>query len=739
MYLEKMYKILSNIAKELYKNNSEGLEQLRIKLNELMKLLLELAQVFPGKIEILKEYIAQLQEGIAQSDKLLLADLLYYDICGLIEEYAAVKGESLNIEKNRYSETEGLRERIAEDCYENNRFLFEKCDNIDYKSCIEYCDRFNCDDEEIALDTYANFAVYKDRWWRLNSFYNSEAVAESAVNQFSSIEYHSILVIYGMSNMDYIKNTLKVVPIDTAVIIYEPDKRVFAMNMYYQDMSVLVKRSRTYLFVKELNDNEDYIEKYIDKHYNSSDLQAVYSWISPNYDIIYYEDILKKKEYFDKCYREVQFFKDTNHNNSDVIAKNQIKNLSLLPQSIWLSDLKKLFEENIDFEKIPAIVVAAGPSLDKNIEELRKVQGKAFIIAVDSSVRMLEKYNIEPDAIITADPVKEKVLFENELVNRVPLFYTLESVHEHINGLKCPKIIVNNYNADCSMLTRFHKDMEALEVYGSVSNLALGVVRYIGFKTIITIGLDLAFEGNKIHASVVYEDGGVNEASNWAYDKVMGQNGEELVTYKNFLYYKQEIEKMIAADRGYITYINATASGALIEGAAHMPLTQAISKYCVGNADTKKLILKEAEDTVGIDFCIETVKQILSECSMLEKSLRKYGGLCEEVLANSNSASIQNKLNKISELGKSCENYAVMTALSNISQRELEQYRSIKAQQDSDSIEEYSESSSKGVGKNDGRAYIRTAVKEYLATSEIYIKNLKNIKTLLQECLEKLN
>lgn len=43
------------------------------------------------------------------------------------------------------------------------------------------------------------------------------------------------------------------------------------------------------------------------------------------------------------------------------------------------------------------IVVAAGPSLNKNIYELKKAKGKAFIVAVDTAIKPLLKAGIVPD------------------------------------------------------------------------------------------------------------------------------------------------------------------------------------------------------------------------------------------------------------------------------------------------------------------------------------------------------
>ena len=89
---------------------------------------------------------------------------------------------------------------------------------------------------------------------------------------------------------------------------------------------------------------------------------------------------------------------------------------------IHLLDLQMLMQENIlcnakyvikgyktrQFvdvipRNIPAIIVAAGPSLNKNILELKRLKGRAFIIAVDTAIKPLLNAGIIPDMYAVVD------------------------------------------------------------------------------------------------------------------------------------------------------------------------------------------------------------------------------------------------------------------------------------------------------------------------------------------------
>ncbi len=55
-------------------------------------------------------------------------------------------------------------------------------------------------------------------------------------------------------------------------------------------------------------------------------------------------------------------------------------------------------------EQITSLVISAGPSLNKDIEKIKKISDRVIIIAVDTALRFLLKNDIIPDIIIALDP-----------------------------------------------------------------------------------------------------------------------------------------------------------------------------------------------------------------------------------------------------------------------------------------------------------------------------------------------
>ena len=80
---------------------------------------------------------------------------------------------------------------------------------------------------------------------------------------------------------------------------------------------------------------------------------------------------------------------------TDVKAKNTFYNLPYLYEGYSIEEL-----EGILPSEVPTIVVSAGPSLNKNIMDLKKAVGKACIIATDTAMKPLLNAGIIPNLFV---------------------------------------------------------------------------------------------------------------------------------------------------------------------------------------------------------------------------------------------------------------------------------------------------------------------------------------------------
>ncbi|MBD3265619.1 DUF115 domain-containing protein, partial [bacterium] len=82
-------------------------------------------------------------------------------------------------------------------------------------------------------------------------------------------------------------------------------------------------------------------------------------------------------------------------------GRNQFNVFMNLP-ALFRGYFPKKFENR--FQGFPAVVVAAGPSLDKNLHYLEKVNDRAGIIIVDTTQTTFRQKNLSPHTIVTGDP-----------------------------------------------------------------------------------------------------------------------------------------------------------------------------------------------------------------------------------------------------------------------------------------------------------------------------------------------
>lgn len=723
MNIQKIYNELIDITELLYCNDDNGLillANMAEKFNEFIEIVV-MKEI--EKITVLQDIFAKFNDAVKNQDKLQLADIIYYDICTLLLKYGEKCYITIRTEKKHMKLETAIKTYESSEIFKENIKKISELNYNMYDSLVEFCNEFDVNEKEIAADGYGNIAILKNgRWWGINSFYNREHAVDRGTQLLKNKGYISMLFILGMGNADYIKKIIEIVPSDTSIYIYEPDQRIFAMNMYYNDLHKIFERKNTFLFVEGLN------EKKMDAlvYYFSDNITAryVYTFISPGYDVIYGDELQEKVKTLNTVMDHSVVVDNTIDRFGEAINYNRIMNMPMIFDSILISDVKKQFQNHLDYDNIPAIIIAAGPSLDKNIEKLHEVRGKAFIVAVDSSIRMCVQHNIIPDAFVTIDPCKQKILFENQLVEKLPFFYGMHSTYDNIKKLKGKKIFCH---IDNIIPKEIAGRMEVIEAGGSVANTAFSIVEYLGFKNIITIGLDLAFLDKKKHASIVYEDGGINEKEAKYYTYVKGQNGEMLQTYENFMIYKEQFEKKIE-NNSELTFINATEGGALIEGAVNMTLSEAIKKYCNKEINIQKLISEcpESFNTEEKGNRKKFLQEYIKECDEVKEYYKECCEWYKEILQCKD-------FNRIKELMKLIDSNNIKANKKFVSEI-INDYSSWEADQQLDLM--YMESSNNDISLEEEIKHIaekgikvsQTFKRNAQKTKEMFIKSIDSLR-----------
>lgn len=168
---------------------------------------------------------------------------------------------------------------------------------------------------------------------------------------------------------------------------------------------------------------------------------------------------------------------------------------------------KKQLEYCID-KKV--VITAAGPSLDKNINQLKFLQNEIFILATDTSLPILHKHGIIPQAVITIDGQEHSVQHYYFLPQETAIFMDVCTSHNiALQGIKNKNplfFIQNGHPLIQYFCINFQQEFfPKIECgNGTVTIAALSLAQYLGFSNITLLGADFSFPFNKAYANGSY-------------------------------------------------------------------------------------------------------------------------------------------------------------------------------------------------------------------------------------------
>ena len=147
----------------------------------------------------------------------------------------------------------------------------------------------------------------------------------------------------------------------------------------------------------------------------------------------------------------------------------------------------------------PAIIAAAGPSLDRNIHDLVPVRDRAILIACDTAARPLTVLGIEPDFIVATDSSRVNAGHIASLPQGRSWLVGEGSLH--------PSAFTNfdrrtfafrvSGHQPWPWLTSLGLHRGVLETWGSVATSAFSLAVVLGCDPILFIGADFAFTNGR--------------------------------------------------------------------------------------------------------------------------------------------------------------------------------------------------------------------------------------------------
>lgn len=425
--------------------------------------------------------------------------------------------------------------------------------------------------------------------WRFNSIYEPELAAEKYAKNRGKFNDYAIICVFGISDGRVIRRLCENCNGTQKLVIYEPDHENFIVAMEHFPLEDILEREWIHLIVEGIN--EGHLHGRLDELISYENRNLVTECVLPNYDALYLaqgQDYIEKMLY---CVKKHVFNMNTEVAFGERLADNMLHSLPHILRGSSLNNLKSAIEK-YDISGIPAIVVSAGPSLDKNIKQLKSVGNKAFIISVDSALKALICEGIDFHIGISVDPRKNPALFEDERIARYPLVLSANSI---------PAIARRNQSRlffespvgfegfEEMLKAKTGEGLGELKTGGSVATDAFSLAEYLGFEKIILIGQDLAYTGGKTHVSG-FAESEANKRDEDSLVEVEGMDGAMLRTDIQMDSYRKWFELAIKRNQGKRTVYNATEGGARIHGAVELTLQEAIEQLCDRELDFPAII-----------------------------------------------------------------------------------------------------------------------------------------------------
>lgn len=345
------------------------------------------------------------------------------------------------------------------------------------------------------------------------------------------------------------------------IFIYEPDTKVLHFVLNNVDISEHLASGRVYI-----TDSLDELMRKLAEVYITKDkVEVVYL---KNYAIVKSQELLALTQKVYETCRSKMVDINTITKFSKIWLMNTLRNINAVNSSnaYKLSDLKDKFSGQT------ALILAAGPSLNENLEKIKANRDKFVIFAVNKVLRVLEANGIVPDFTVCLDScrIEPTLTGLEDFCAKTNCIMDIKS--DSILFTKNFKRIFITFSQNDMVVKKLaeYNDIIAYESGGSATTLALVAAVQLGFSKIIFAGLDMAFKGD-----VIYSTGEtMNKVSDSQIEvakvkknlvKVKSVTGELVNTREDYAAFIQHFEALIK-DLGFEEIYNTTSFGAYIEG-----------------------------------------------------------------------------------------------------------------------------------------------------------------------------
>lgn len=487
----------------------------------------------------------------------------------------------------------------------------------------------------------------------LHSAYDPEKEAETLIKEIE--KDLDLAFIFGIG-AGYLINALK--KLNVAVAVIEPSIKFFNLLIDNFKLDKILEDNITFFIGGD--DIED-IEKFI----SLTNTKKVKFFITRSYSVLFNEEALFYQQ-------KVLSIVDKKIININTISRfDKLWAYNIASNVVEISThygVNKFFNK---YKNIPAVIVSAGPSLEKNITKLKEMKNKALIIAVDTAMKPLYSRNISPHFVITIDPQKKNSKYFRNVNFKDAVLIAESSVDkEAIDSFNGEIYFINSIFPLAKYFMESLGNRGDITTGGSVSTAAYDFAIKVGANPIIMVGLDLSFPNYQTHIKGSYHEENffteiykLDSYDSRIYKVLIGGNlreekniyNEKVWTDSRFDMYKNWFEEQCIKNNK-IKFYNATEGGITINGMDNIKLEELIEKYndidievAANKNDNdfkrkKEILINIKNGLIKIDNEISKIKpyviKAIELCDKINADLKRHRRV-EKLLENLNEYDIK--------------------------------------------------------------------------------------------------
>ncbi|MGF7059788.1 motility associated factor glycosyltransferase family protein [Brassicibacter mesophilus] len=468
----------------------------------------------------------------------------------------------------------------------------------------------------------------EDKLVYLHSKYNPLREAETIVEEYKDIEEGTSVLFYGIGLGYHIDAFLEKHP-NMNYYIYEPVTEILYAYLSNKEIKdIPSKKLKGMITGSDKIDIAGFLNEFIAK--SDGKVLMVSLPIHKQVFTEYY------KEFLD-LYKEVAKNKRASTLTEYAYQKRWIKN-SMKNFKEVLSSPNLILERKGHFKGKTALLVAAGPSLNEEIENIRyiKENGLAYIFSVGSAINTLIHHNVYPDVACTYDPTeKNQIVFEKVKklgITNIPLIFGTSVGYETLQnypGKKCHMITSQDTVARFYLKAKDNEKIVSLFDAPSIAVVTLQLLYYLGFDTIILVGQNLAYKDKKRHSEGIDYSTDVTEKETEKGIWIKDVYGNEVLTDEGFNRMRRQIELYLKEFNG-VNVINTTKGGASIEGTTFIELAEVI-KERLKESIVEENWLSSEKTSYDKEYLLSQSKRMDRDFKQATKIIKEYYSILDSI------------------------------------------------------------------------------------------------------------